>query len=366
MSTLREILEEHVARGTVPGAVGVDGAPDGTLEIVRVGDLAPDAIVRIQSMTKPVLAAAVLRLVQSGRLGLDDPVETWLPELADRVVLRHPAAALDEVEPAERPITVRHLLTCTSGYGVVTAPCPLQEAMAADGTAAGLGPVTLGAAEWLRALSDLPLAFQPGTGWRYHHSFGILGILLSRVEAAGSRESLLSREIFGPLGMIDTGYTISADKAHRLPAVHRRDGDGGLVQVEPAADGFHVEPAPFDVSHSELVSTAADYAAFARMLANGGRHDGGQFLAPELVELMRTDQVPASVKTPDSFFPGFWDGTGWGFGVSVRTEGEHAGRFGWAGGLGTYMFIDRDASFRILLTQVEVGAEIAELFDDVT
>lgn len=364
MSTLLDVLQAHVARGTVPGAVGVTGRRDGTIEIVSAGDLPVDAIVRIQSMTKPVLAIATLRLVQSGRLDLDARVDNWLPELADRRVLRTPDSPLDDAVPASNPITVRHLLSNTSGYGMMTTPSPLQEAMIANRTQAGQEPVALGADEWLRALSDLPLAFEPGTGWRYHHSFGILGILLSRL-VGGSLSDHLAADLYEPLGMVDTGHTVPQSRAHRLPAAYRHDDSGGLTEIEPAAAGFSVAPAPFDVSHSELVSTASDYAAFARMLASGGRLDGQTFLAPDLLEQMRADQVPASAKTPDSFFPGFWEGIGWGFGVAVETTGPHAGRYGWSGGLGTDLSVDTDGSFRIVLTQVEMGPEVMSLFGDV-
>ncbi len=360
--SLLQILEDHVERGTAPGIIGVTGAADGRTEIVAAGGLPTDAIVRIQSMTKPIVAVATLRLVQEGRLGLDDPVETWLPELADRQVLRTPDAALDDTEPAKGLITVRHLLTNTSGYGVMTTPSPLQDAMIANSTAAGQEPVSLGAQEWLDALAALPAAFQPGEGWRYHHSFGILGILLSRLVGGSLREHL-ERDLLGPLGMVDTDFTVPAEKAHRLPAAYRH-GDGGLIEIEPAAGGFSVAPAPFDVSHSELVSTAADYAAFARMLASGGRHGGQVILEPELLAALRTDQVPATAKAADSFYPGFWDGTGWGYGVAVQTAGEGAGRYGWSGGLGTDFSVDPDGSFRIVLSQVEMGPEVMGLFGD--
>jgi CubicO group peptidase (beta-lactamase class C family) len=361
--TLLRTLEDHVSRGTAPGIVAVRGRADGADEIVTAGDLAPDAIVRIQSMTKPVLAVAALRLVEQGRLGLDDPVERWLPELADRRVLRTPTSPLDETEPAASPITVRHLLTNMSGYGMMTAPSPLQDAMIANRTQAGQEPVALGAQEWLEALAELPLAFEPGTGWRYHHSFGILGILLSRL-VGGSLEEHLRADLFEPLGMLDTGYTVPPEDAHRLPAAYRHDEGGMLVEIEPAAGGFSVAPAPFDLSHSELVSTASDYAAFVRMLAAGGVHSGQVVLSPESLALMRTDQVPDEAKAEDSFFPGFWNGTGWGYGVAVVTEGEHAGRYGWSGGLGTDFFVDPDGSFQIVLTQVEIGERVMELIED--
>ena len=126
---------------------------------------------RIQSMTKAITSVSALRLVAAGRLGLDDSLEKWLPELAERRVLVSPTAALSDTVPASRSITLRHLLTNTSGYGMIPVDSPLQRAMAENGTEAGADPVTLGADEWLARLTELPLAFQPGEGWRYHHSF---------------------------------------------------------------------------------------------------------------------------------------------------------------------------------------------------
>lgn len=362
MSALATILDRHIERGTAPGILVATGGSDGRLDIVGAGDLPHDAIVRIQSMTKPVLAVAALRLVQAGALDLDDPVETWLPELSDRRVLRTPLSSLDDVEPAVVPITVRHLLTNTSGYGAATAASPLRDAMIANRTQAGQEPVELGAQAWLDALAELPLAFQPGRGWRYHHSFGILGVLLSRLVEAPLEEHL-TRDLFEPLGMTDTAYTVPQDQAHRLPAAYRHT-ENGLVEIEPAGDGFSVAPPPFDLSHAELVSTVRDYAAFAGMLAAGGRHDDRVMVEPTLLGELRADQVPTAIKTPDSFFPGFWDGMGWGYGVAVHTSGPHTGRFGWSGGLGTDMHVDPDGSFRVVLTQVEVGPQIMELFRD--
>jgi CubicO group peptidase (beta-lactamase class C family) len=136
------------------------------------------------------------------------------------------------------------------------------------------------------------------------------------------------------------------------------------VELEPAAGGFYAGHPPFDVSHAELVSTARDYTRFARMLADGGRFEGRQIVSEEHLRLMTSDQVPAIAKTPDSFFPGFWEGTGWGFGVGVDTEGGRAGRYGWSGGLGTNFFVDPDGTVGVLLTQVEMGERMSILLDE--
>ncbi len=301
---------------------------------------------RIQSMTKAITSVAALRLVEAGRLKLDQSLVDWLPELADRRVLRFPAAELGDTVPARRAITLRHLLTNTCGYGMVIQASPLQSAMSANGTEAGPEPPAMGADEWLHRLTELPLAFQPGEGWRYHHSFGVLGILISRVTGRPLGEHLAD-DIFGPLGMADTALWVPEGKLDRLPAAYRH-GDGGLVEIEPAGGGFYAGPPSFDVSHGELVSTARDYRRFARMLAEGARVNRQAMISSEHLQQMTSDQVPAECKTADSFFPGFWDGMGWGFGVAVKTEGSQRGRIGWSGGLGTDFFADRDGTVGVL------------------
>jgi CubicO group peptidase (beta-lactamase class C family) len=360
-TALEELLRRHVEGGTVPGAVAVLGSAD--VEVVAAGVAASDgrrmrddAIMRIQSMTKPIVSVAVLRLVEAGRLSLDQSVEEWLPELANRRVLTSATAALDDTVPAQRAITVRHLLTNTSGYGMAIADSPLREAMAENGTEAGPEPSVLAADEWLARLAELPLAFQPGEGWRYHHSFSVLGILLARLTGRPLGEHL-AEDLFGPLGMTDTALWVPEDKLDRLPAAYRH-GDDGLVETEPAGGGSYAGPPPFDVSHGELVSTARDFHRFARMLADEGLADGKPVISTDHVRQMTSDQVPAECKTPESFFPGFWDDMGWGFGVGVRTAGPHRGRYGWSGGQGTDFFVDRDGTVGILLTQVELGAHV--------
>jgi CubicO group peptidase (beta-lactamase class C family) len=316
---------------------------------------------RIQSMTKPITAVAALRLVEAGRLGLDQSLDDWLPELANRRVLLSPTATLDDTVPARRAVTLRHLLTNSSGYGMALVSSPLQQAMADNGTEAGPEPTALGADEWLTRLAELPLAFQPGEGWRYHHSFALLGILISRLTGRRLGEHLAG-DLLEPLGMTDTALWVPDDKLERLPAAYRHGGDG-LVETEPAGGGFYAGPPPFDVSHGELVSTARDFHRFARMLAVGGMVDGEQMISANHLWQMTSDQTPAENKTPESFFPGFWDGMGWGFGVGVQTDGPHRGRYGWSGGQGTDFFVDPDGTVGILLTQVEMGERMGPMVE---
>jgi CubicO group peptidase (beta-lactamase class C family) len=366
-TALESLLSRHIEAGTVLGAVALLGS--GEVDVVASGvasidgrPMHDDAIMRIQSMTKPVTSIAALRLVEAERIGLDQSLEEWLPELADRRVLSSPDAALDDTVPAHRAITLRHLLTNTSGYGMAIVDSPLQRAMAENGSEAGAEPPTLDAAEWLSRLAELPLAFQPGEGWRYHHSFALLGILITRLTGRPLGEHLAD-DLFGPLGMNDTALWVPEAKLDRLPAAYRY-GDNGLVETEPAGGGFYAGPPPFDVSHGELVSTGRDFYRFARILAEGGRFDGEPVISADHLSQMTTDQVPIECKTPESFFPGFWDETGWGFGVGVKTGGPQRGRFGWSGGQGTNFFVDRDGTVGVLLTQAELGEQMWPLVDE--
>jgi CubicO group peptidase (beta-lactamase class C family) len=366
VSELEGFLVRHVEAGTVPGAVALRGGRDP--EVVTAGvasvdgeHMRDDAIMRIQSMTKPITSVAALRLVEAGRLGLDQSVEEWLPELADRRVLTTPTAPLDDAVPARRPITLRHLLTMGSGYGMEFRDSPLQKAMAHNGTEGGPHPVRLGADEWLARLAELPLAFQPGEGWRYHHSFAVLGILIARLTGRPLGEHL-AEDLFDPLGMTDTAFWVPKEKLDRLPAAYRH-GEAGLVETEPVRGGFNAGPPPFDVSHAELVSTARDYHRFLRMLVERGI-EGAPVISEVHLRQMTSDQVPAEHKTPDSFFPGFWDGTGWGYGVAVETGGARRGRYGWSGGQGTNFYVDPDGTVGILLTQVEMGEQMGRMIGE--
>jgi CubicO group peptidase (beta-lactamase class C family) len=149
-----------------------------------------------------------------------------------------------------------------------------------------------------------------------------------------------------------------AAKVDRLAAAYRHE-ETGFVEMEPAAGGFYAGPPPFDIDHGELVSTARDYYRFARAIAGGTG-----LISPEHGRQLTGDQVPERCKTPDSFFPGFWEGTGWGFGVAVQLAGGHQGRYGWSGGLGTDFFVDPDGTAGVLLTQVEMGGKLWPLISD--
>lgn len=359
---LRSIVGGHVADGAVPGAVlAIDMG--GETRVASVGEaggkpMRGDAVVRLSSMTKPLIAALALMLAEEGLLSPEDPVERWIPELAERRVLRRPGGPLDDTVPAERPITVDDLLTMRMGFGFhFDGPCPALDEAASLGL--GIGPPDpaspLTPDEWISRLARLPLMYQPGTEWTYDLAFGVLGVLLARA-ARRPLEALLHERLLSPLGMTDTGFAVPEHARERLIPCHTRDEQGRLVVFDGTDDSRWNSPPAFPDARGGLVSTASDYLRFARMLlADGKTSDGTRLLAPASITTMTTDHLdprrPRSATTRTLLRDG-----GWGHGVEVVAPHHGTGartlRYGWGGGLGTvwYSFPRRDAA-AVLLTQ---------------
>lgn len=307
-----------------------------------LGDAAaqqPDDLFDLASISKPILAVLALLLVEEGRLDLDASLDPWLPELAGRRVLRDWSGPLDDTLPAQRPVTLRHLLTLTCGDGAIMAPdgsFPIQAARAAAGVAPGAARPTLTPDEWLRRLGSLPLLAQPGERWLYHTPFDILAVLLARV-GGQPLPDLLRARLLAPLGMKDTSFDVPPEKLSRVARRYRAEGDGRLV---PETASPPEEVGPFA---SELYATAPDLLAFGRFLLSEGRAGGRRLLSGARVREMLSDQIPPAVKAASPFFPGFWEGRGWGFGLSVVLPGPASigpGRAGWDGGYGTSFYLD--------------------------
>ncbi|MFF5209450.1 serine hydrolase domain-containing protein [Streptosporangium sp. NPDC000396] len=364
-----DVLAGHVESGAVPGLVALIGRGDethveaiGTMHVGGDALMRRDTIFRMASLSKPITATAVMLLVEECRLRLDDPVETWLPELANRQVLKRIDAPLEETVPALRPITVRDLLTFTFGFGVVLAPpdtYPIQVAireLGLDTTSPEFGPE-----EWIRRLGELPLMHQPGALWQYHTGSDVLGVLVARV-AGQPFGTFLRERLFGPLGMKDTGFHVPADKIHRLPTSYAHDPEtGGLIVWDEASGGKYSRPPVFEAGGDGLVSTADDYHAFYRMLLNKGTHGGERILSRASVELMTTDRLtPEQKAEKDVFGDHFGRHGGFGFGMAVRTHRRDlasVGQFGWDGGLGTTAYADPvEGLTGILLTQAAMDS----------
>jgi len=362
---MHDVLGAHVERGELTGLVTLI-ARHGEVQADAIGTVTPDGalpgpdtIFRIASMSKPVAAVATMILVEECRLRLDDPVDELLPELASRQVLRSLDAPLHDTVPAGRPITVRDLLTFTSGLGMVfAAPGQLPIADALADPALGQGPPapdgTAAPDEWLARLGKLPLAHQPGAAWLYNTSADILSVLIAR--AAGQPlETFLAERIFGPLGMTDTGFSVPAASIGRLATSWTNDDAGALTVYDEAAGGQWSRPPAFPSLAGGLVSTVSDYFRFADMLRAGGRHGDWRLLSRPSAGLMTTDRLTGAQKAAGGLGSDFFDNQGWGFCMSVvtrRTGPQSAGAYGWDGGLGTCWRNDpAEDMTMILLTQ---------------
>ncbi|CAK6472706.1 serine hydrolase domain-containing protein [Peribacillus castrilensis] len=383
---LREVLARHVESGKIPGLVALVSRY-GETHVEVIGTMrhdggAPmrrDTIFRIASTSKPVTMAAAMILLDECRLRLDDTVEQWLPELADRRVLKRIDGPLDDTVPARRPITVRDLLTSTFGLGmdITLLGTPIMGAIFEQGLTPDLPEPMLEPDEWMRRLGTLPLMHQPGERWQYHISNDLLGVLVARVTGK-SLETFLRERIFEPLGMKDTGFHVPADKIDRLPPLYAPDPQTGeFIVWDEAKGGRHSQPPAFQSGGGGLSSTVDDYHAYFQMLLNHGMHGTERILSRPAVQLMTTNrltheqQAARNAMASNNVHVSFGQGQhgGWGFGMAVRTyRGDYAsiGQFGWDGGAGTTTYADPDKQLAgILLTQVGMSTpDSARLIHD--
>lgn len=366
IARLHTALSAHVDRGELPGLAALVAVGDAThVEVLGAkdfGDREPlprNAVFRIASLTKPIVAAAAMTFVENGTFALADPVDELLPELAHRRVLRSMDAALDDTVPAERPITIEDLLTCKLGFGTILAPpgtYPIQRA--AEPLDLGtLGPPwpphRMTGDEWIRRLASLPWMHQPGTAWRYNTGIQVLGLLLQRAGGRPLGEVLRAR-IFEPLRMAETGFTVRPDQLDRLTTAYEPDPVGGeLHLLDGADDSFWRTELPFPTAAGWLVSTLDDFWSFVRMMIGRGRApDGTQVLSARSVEQMLVDRLTPEQRLANRIFLGV--DCSWGYGMAVPIAGREAGPhpFGWDGGTGTFWRSDaRTGVTRILFTQ---------------
>ncbi|MGY1669631.1 serine hydrolase domain-containing protein [Geodermatophilus sp. SYSU D00710] len=368
-----QVVGRAVAAGAVPGAawrVARDGevarGAAGTHTPGGDDAVTPDTVFRIASVTKPVVAAAALTLVDDGTLGLDDPVDAHLPELAGPRVLADPADPSAGTVPARRPVTVRDVLTLRLGTGLdFTAPWPTPTVAAPGEAGLPAGPPAPQAApppdEWLRRLASVPLAYQPGERWLYHTGASVLGVLVSRA-AGRPLPEVLGDRVLAPLGMTSTGFGVLDGARDRLGPHWTPRGEDGRRGLYDPPDGQWAAPPSFPDGGDGLVSTVDDLATFAAMLLAGGRTPSGQrVLAEHTVAAMLTEQAG----------PVDAEGGGWGLGIGVRREdeprGRHAGSFGWDGGLGGSWWTDPVTGTTAVLLTNQMWASPAPppVFDDV-
>jgi CubicO group peptidase (beta-lactamase class C family) len=354
LERLHEAAQRHIGETRVPGLVALVARGE-DVHVEALGNLdigarpvARDSLFRIASTTKPITAVATLAVVDEGLLGLDDPIDELVQELADRRVLRRMDGPLDDTVPAARSITTRDLLTFTFGFGMVlemfgaSTPWPI---LAAEKE---LHLSTLGAPHldeqpdpdtWIANLGTLPLLAQPGERWLYNTGASVLGVLLARATGEPFPEVLRTR-VFDPLGMRDTAFWTS--ETDRLPTGYMPTPEGLVVWDEP--DGTWSHPPSFGDGAAGLISTVDDLLAFARMLLRGG----DPVLSPEAVQGMTAGQLTKAQMAHGGLGRDFFAGRSWGFGLAVLASGA----YGWDGGFGSSWLVDPDRELVVIvLTQ---------------
>jgi CubicO group peptidase (beta-lactamase class C family) len=366
LGRMRDVMAGHLKHGDVPGIVTLVSRRDevhvDAIGTKAFGDSDPmrrDTIFRVASVTKPIVAAAAMILVEECVLRLDEPVDPWLPELADRRVLRTIDSPLDDTVPANRPITLRDLLTFRLGIGAVMVfppRYPIQQAMAEAGIGPGPALPAHAPDELMKRFGSLPLVHQPGERWLYNSGSDILGVLISRATGA-SLEEILRERIFAPMSMNNTSFRVPESKLDRLASSYWTNPSTGEFEVFDGVDDSRwASPPVFESGAGGLVSTVDDLLAFGQMMLKGGKHRNERIVSRRSVELMTTDHITPEQKAVSGFFPGFWDSHGWGFGASIVTQRDDLaatpGRYGWDGGYGTSWYVDPEEELvGILMTQ---------------
>jgi methyl acetate hydrolase len=352
LKSIDTIFSQAVESQTMPGIVAVAATDRGIVyegafgkrELGKDASVTLDTVFWIASMTKAITAAAAMQLVERGKLSLDRPASEVAPELAKAQVLQgFDAAGAPRLRPPGRPITLRHLLTHTAGFSYEIWNPAIAQYQAATGTP-GITTCT-------NAALTTPLMFDPGDQWEYGINIDWAGKMVEAV--SGQRlDRYFQENLFGPLGMKDTSFSISPSQRARLASVHQRGEDGALAPIE-----FGLPPEPeFLMGGGGLYSTAADYLAFAQMIMQGGSGKGGQVLRPETVVLMSQNHIGGLEAAPGvlksampplsndvELFPGV--SKKWGLSFLINTQplptGRSAGSLAWAGLANTYFWIDR-------------------------
>jgi methyl acetate hydrolase len=350
LRTLDSMFTDAVDSKSVPGIVAIAATDTrmlyegafGKRELGKDASMTLDTVVWIASMTKAITATAAMQLVERGTLGLERPASEVVPDIARAQVLEgFDRAGKPRLRAPRPPITLRHLLTHTAGYSYEIWAPEIAQYQAATGTP--------GITTCANAALTTPLLFDPGDRWEYGISIDWVGKM---VEAASGQklDRYFRDNIFGPLGMKDTGFTLSAAQRARLASVHQRGADGALAPIE---FGLPEEP-EFLMGGGGLYGTAHDYLAFTRMIMQDGRGPEGQVLRPETVALMAQNHIGAlevgafktampPLSNDVELFPGISKKWGLSFLINAQEAptGRAAGSLAWAGLANTYFWIDR-------------------------
>lgn len=326
--------------------------------------LTHDTIFRIYSMTKPITSLALMMLYEEGKFQLNHPVSSYIPEFKKLKVWAGGTAENFDTKPCERAMTIRDLLTHTSGltYGFMMAH-PVDAMYRAAGID-GANTVGMTLKEFTEKLAEIPLLFSPGEQWSYSVATDVCGRLVE-ILSGMSLDEFYATRIFKPLGMVDTGFHVPAEKLSRFASnyfknpVTRKEG---LMDKGDATSTYAKAPS-FLSGGGGLVSTMTDYWRFCQMLLNGGEFDGHRFVSRKTIDFMRMNHLPGDKTMKEMSSSAFSElaaeGTGFGLGFSVTLDpaeaqsiGSH-GNFSWGGAASTYFWIDPEEDMvAILMTQL--------------
>lgn len=337
-------LQARVDAGKLSGVVAMV-AKNGKVQMNQafgyqnVEDKVPmttDSIFRIFSMTKPVTGTALMILHDEGKFQLSDPVEKYIPELANlQVFTGENADGSMATEAADHPMTIRELVSHTGGLMYVP---PLSSGPVASAyIKAGILGRDTTLAQQIPKLGDIPLGYQPGTQWVYSISVDVQGYLVE-VLSGQPFDVFLKERIFDPLGMVDTSFYVTSDKASRLALQYMPAKEGGLTRTDTGA--FLQKPAFFS-GGGGLTSTASDYMKFAQMHLNGGILNGTRILSEDAVQIMRSNQLPANLSGIANIYPGNVFGVDFAIvDDSAKFNGAPKGTHWWWGIAGSWFWID--------------------------
>ena len=298
--------------------------------------MAMDTIFRIFSMTKPITGTALMILHDEGKFQLSDPVSKYIPELADvKVFMESDAVGNMLTEAANHEMTVQELMTHTGGimYVPPLSRGPVAQAM----VAAGIMRSDISLADQIDSLGELPLGYQPGTQWEYSYSVDVQGYLVE-VLSGQSFDVFLEERIFSPLGMVDTGFFVPTDKAHRLARQYNQSATGGFTRTDT---GQFLSKPKFFSGGGGLTSTASDYMKFAQMHLNAGELDGVRILSEDAIAIMRSNLLPDGIDNIANIYPGNVFGVD--FAVvsdSAAFNGAPEGTHWWWGIAGSWFWVD--------------------------
>jgi len=369
----RFIQEKYLDTGKLPCALTLvernghvaHSSALGHMDLERKRPLQEDTIFRIYPMTKPLTSLALMMLVEEGRISLDDPVHRYIPQWRELGVYEGGFIGGFRTKRTSAPMRVVDLMRHTSGltYG-------FQQRTNVDAAYRKLHlgeiPTAVSLEQMIDELAKVPLEFSPGSAWNYGISTDVVGYLVGKVSGQPFEQFLRSR-ILDPLGMADTDFMVPAAKASRFAACYAATPKGGMVLQDDPETSFFLKPPTFVSGGGGLVSTAADYLRFCRMLLNGGALDGVRLVSPKTLELMSHNHLPGGKDLPDLAVSLFsevtYAGVGFGLGFAVSVSPARGllpgspGDISWGGLASTYFWVDpREQLIVIFMTQLTPSA----------